>query len=88
MADLTPEAAVAAAVATAARELAVTPTDVVVTRVEQRQFRDTALDCPLPGELSAQVITPGYVVIIHSAHGALEYHVSARDGSVIHCSEN
>jgi hypothetical protein len=87
MADLSPEAAVAAVVATAARELGVTPTDVVVTRVERREFRDTALDCPRPGELSAQVITPGYVVVIHSAYGTREYHVSARDGAVIRCPE-
>jgi hypothetical protein len=87
MGDLTREAAVAAAVDAAAARLGVAPTDLIAERVEQREFSDAALDCPRPGAFYAQVITPGFVVIIRAAQGLLEYHVAA-GGAVVLCEEN
>jgi hypothetical protein len=86
MGNLTREAAVAAVVDAAAARLGVAPSDLILERVEHREFRDSSLDCPQPGAMYAQVITPGYVVIIRSTSGLLEYHVSSYDGSTIFCS--
>lgn len=45
-----------------------------VVSVEARDWPDRSLGCPSPGEISAQVITPGYLIILEAAGRRLEYH--------------
>jgi hypothetical protein len=64
----------------------VSPSDLHVEQVEARQWSDASLGCPRQGVLYAQVLTPGYVVVIAGAGKQLEYHADER-GRVVLCQE-
>jgi hypothetical protein len=68
------EAIVAAAVTDAAGRSGVPATAVRVVRVEPRDWPDSSLGCPRPGMGYAQVITPGYLILLEVAGQTLEYH--------------
>lgn len=53
-----------AAVSYLAAQLGVSPEGVTVVSVEAVQWPDTSLGCPQPGVMYAQVITPGYRLIL------------------------
>ena len=55
--------------------------------VEARDWSDASLGCPRQGVLYAQVITPGYLVVISGAGKTLEYHTDA-NGRVVLCQES
>jgi hypothetical protein len=57
-----------------------------VETVEQREWRDSSLGCPQPGFFYAQVITPGYLIVIAGGGKRLEYHTDTRGRSVM-CRE-
>ncbi len=78
--------AVDAAVREAAARLGIPASQVVVQRVEDREWSDTSLGCPQPGLLYAQVMTPGYLVVLSGGGKQLEYHTDAR-GRVVFCRE-
>ena len=59
-----PDSVVQAAVDAASAELGVPAENLIVVMSAQRDWADTSLGCPEPGRTYAQVITPGYVVII------------------------
>jgi hypothetical protein len=65
---------VAAAVADAAGRSGVPATAVRVARVEPRDWPDSSLGCPRAGMGYAQVITPGYLILLEVAGQTLEYH--------------
>jgi hypothetical protein len=77
---------VAAALGDAAAHLGVSPADLKVDLVEPRQWGDTSLGCPKPGQMYAQVVTPGFVVVISGAGKQLEYHADTR-GQVVLCQK-
>jgi hypothetical protein len=81
-------AAVDAAVRDAAGRLSLASGagDLRVQQVEAREWPDSALGCPKPGVMYAQVVTPGFLVIINGAGRELEYHADSR-GRIILCSE-
>jgi hypothetical protein len=58
------DSVVQAAVDAASAELGVPAENLIVVMSAQRDWADTSLGCPEPGRTYAQVITPGYVVII------------------------
>jgi len=61
------------------------PVDIVqVTKVEPVEWPDTSLGCPEPGKAYAQVITPGYRVLLSAQGSTYEYHTD-RDYSVVLC---
>ncbi len=68
------DAVVAAAVADAAGRSGAPATAVRVVRVEARNWPDSSLGCPRPGMGYAQVITPGYLIVVEVAGQTLEYH--------------
>ena len=78
--------AVDAALRDAATHLGVSLTDVRVQQVEAREWSDAALGCPKPGLMYAQVVTPGYFVVISGGGKTLEYHTDGR-GRVVLCQE-
>ncbi len=47
------------------------------TKVEEVNWPDTSLGCPEPGMLYAQVITPGYRIILSDGDTEYEYHSDA-----------
>ena len=83
-----PEAqtAVDACVRDALTRLNVAANQVSVERVEAREWGDTSLGCPQPGFMYAQVITPGYLIVIAGGGKRLEYHTDTR-GRAVMCRE-
>jgi hypothetical protein len=80
------DTAARAAVAHLARRLGVPGQDISITQVEERQWPDACLGLPEPGELCAQVITPGFAVTLRHAGTTYLYRTNA-DGSVLRFEE-
>lgn len=78
-----PEAdmAVAAALGMAMNDLG---PDAAVVLVSAVDWTDSALGCPEPGRMYAQVITPGYKIVISAAGTTATYH-SDRSDRVVRC---
>lgn len=55
-----------------------------VQKVEEVEWRDTSLGCPAPDKMYAQVIVPGYLILLHAQGKTYEYH-SDQDGRVVLC---
>ncbi len=53
-----------------------------VVRMESRDFPDTSLDCPDPGMLYAQVITPGNQVIVEADGRRFDVRVAGTRGKI------
>jgi Ferritin-like domain len=82
----TPSAAGDAApvIAAIAADLGVPPESVQVITMESRDWPDSSLGCPQPDMLYAQVITPGYLVVVEVAGERIEYHTDEL-GTVVRC---
>lgn len=72
--------AVQLAVATAADLLQVGPEQVVVVSVEPMDWADSALGCPEPGRAYAQVISPGYLVVVSTVDDPAELQIHTDAG--------
>jgi hypothetical protein len=81
-----PQPAVDAALRDAAEHLGASPASLQVDQVEARQWGDSSLGCPKPGQMYSQIVTPGYVVVISGSGRQLEYHTDTR-GHVVLCQE-
>jgi len=57
---------------------------IALGRVEPVEWRDASLGCPRPGMVYAQVITPGFRIILLADGIAYEYH-SDLAGRVVAC---
>jgi hypothetical protein len=79
--------AVDAALRDASSHLGVPVTDLTVVSVEAHDWSDASLGCPRQGVLYAQVITPGYLIVISGGGKTLEYHTDA-SGRVVLCQES
>lgn len=79
----TPDALVARASADAAERVGVPVAEVAVVSVTAREWPDASLGCPRPGVGYAQVITPGYVIVVQVRGQRLEYHTD--HNQVVHC---
>jgi hypothetical protein len=77
-----------AAVREAAQHLGANQSDLRIERTEPRDWPDAALGCPTQGVLYAQVITPGYLIVISGAGKTLEYHTDERGRVVRLCQES
>jgi hypothetical protein len=85
-----PAEAQAAAIEAARREAAqrfnTAPESLQVEDVESRQWPDRSLGCPRQGVLYAQILTPGYLIILSSGSRRFEYHADDR-GVAVFCQE-
>ena len=79
------QTAVEAARAFLARYLNVPMEEIEVVYVERVEWPDTALGCPKPGEVYAQVITPGYRVVLRVRHRQYELHTDESGKRVVLC---
>ncbi|MFL5760919.1 MAG: hypothetical protein ACJ789_14440 [Thermomicrobiales bacterium] len=77
---------VQAAIRAAADRLNLPQDQLTVDTVEQKNWPDTSLGCPKEGHFYAQVITPGYLVVITGGGKHVEYHTDAHD-TVVFCGE-
>ncbi len=66
-------------------QLGVAASSISVKQVEPVEWPDTSLGCPKPGMLYAQVITPGYRIILEANGREYEFHASA--SRVISCEK-
>lgn len=54
--------------------------------VEEVVWRDSSLGCPQEGVLYLQVLTPGYLILLHAGGKEYEYH-SGMAAEVIYCED-
>lgn len=80
------EAAIAWAKEDLGERLDVPMRKITVLRVEAVEWPDTTLGCPQPGQMYAQLITPGYRIILKVGGEQYEYH-SDRGKPVVVCAE-
>jgi hypothetical protein len=78
-----PAAPVQNAVAAAAAKLGAATDSLKLIYANQRDWPDTSLGCPEPGKFYAQVITPGWLVLIGGSSQVLEYHTDANQNVVL-----
>jgi hypothetical protein len=78
---------VSKAVADLALRLQVTEEAIEVVSVEAVEWPNTGLGCPQPGMMYAQVITPGYLLILVAMGESHWYHTDAVE-QVILCGED
>ncbi|HUG15545.1 MAG TPA: hypothetical protein VMM78_11085 [Thermomicrobiales bacterium] len=74
------------AIARAAEDAGVPPEQVEIVEYAEQQWPSTAIGCPRPGEFYAQVITPGYRVVLRVGDETLTYHTDM-DGNVRRCDQ-
>jgi hypothetical protein len=61
-----------------AGRLGVDEESISVSRVEAVEWPDASLGCPQPGMMYAQVVTPGYLVVLEVDGKPYEYHTSQK----------
>lgn len=62
------------AIADLAKRLDIGADQIEVVRIESVEWPDTSLGCPEPGQAYAQVMTPGYIVVLAAGDQEYEYH--------------
>lgn len=67
---------------TVARALGIAPADARVISIEPRIFRDASLDCRQPDTAYAQVITPGFRVLVEANARRFDVRVAGTGGSI------
>jgi hypothetical protein len=78
---------VQAVLADASAQLGVPVAELQVVSFESREWSDASLGCPKEGEFYAQVITPGYLIVVSGAGQQLEYHTDLQ-GNFVLCQQN
>lgn len=63
---------------TLAKQLGTSPADIRLVQSEPVQWSDACLGAPKPGEMCAQVITPGYRLLFDTPQGPYEVHTDER----------
>lgn len=58
------------------KRLGADPAKIVIKSVQSVNWPDTSLGCPQPGMMYAQVITPGYKVVLTVGGKDYTYHTS------------
>jgi hypothetical protein len=81
------QAAYQGLVADAADRAGVSESQVEVVSIEAREFNDASLGCPEEGVFYAQVITPGFRVVVSAAGEAYDYRIGQDSLQFRHCEE-
>jgi hypothetical protein len=77
---------VAVVIADLAQRLGVAEEEIAVNSLEATEWPDASLGCPQPGTMYAQMITPGYRVILEVNGQAYEVHTDGGQ-SIVWCEE-
>jgi hypothetical protein len=80
------EEALAAAIADLAEQSGLPADDIQLVSMEAVEWSDASLGCPQEGFMYAQVITPGYLLILEAQGQEYEYHTDRR-ANVVLCPE-
>ncbi|MDE0199460.1 MAG: hypothetical protein OXK78_14760 [Caldilineaceae bacterium] len=63
--------------------------EITLVSTEEVEWGDTSLGCPHPDEMYAQVITPGYFIVLQSGGNTYDYHTGADpEGPLVQCTED
>jgi hypothetical protein len=76
--------ALAAAIADLAEQTGLSPNDIELVSMEAVEWSDASLGCPQEGFMYAQVITPGFLIILEGQGQQYEYHTD-QAGNVVRC---
>jgi hypothetical protein len=68
------EAALAAAITHLIQQTGLPPDQITVTSIQPMEWPDASLGCPQEGMMYAQVITPGYLIVLEAQGQTFEYH--------------
>ncbi len=61
--------------------------ETVLVSTEEVEWGDTSLGCPHPDEMYAQMITPGYFIVLESGGETYDYHTGADpEGPLVQCT--
>jgi hypothetical protein len=69
-----------------AQRLSLAPDDIQLVSVEAVAWADTSLGCPQPGMMYAQVITPGFRVVLEAKGERYQYHAD-QDRGIVLCAD-
>ena len=78
-----PAALTTRAVADLSKELGIPPANIKVASTAAMEWPDGGLGCPEPGMSYAQVITPGYRIVLQVGDMPYEYHAGASADSPV-----
>ena len=81
------EQALAAAIADLAQHLNLPEEAVQLVSIEAVKWSDTSLGCPKEGYMYAQVITPGYLILLEAGGQQYEYHTDLKT-NVVRCEQS
>jgi hypothetical protein len=84
--DTDAQQAITLAVADLSQQLSVPEESILVESVKAAQWPDASLGCPQPGMLYAQVVTPGYLIVLTVEDQTYEYH-AGQDRLVVLCAD-
>ena len=79
--------AVRQALTQVATQLGVTPDQLTIVAVEARDWPDSSLGCPQPGRAYAQIVTPGYRLVVRANGQEYEYHTDTRTPMIVRCNQ-
>jgi hypothetical protein len=71
------------ALADLATELGIAPAAITVQVIEPVEWPDASLGCPQPDMMYAQVVTPGYRIVLEVDGKSYEYHTGG--GGIVRC---
>jgi hypothetical protein len=80
------EEALAAAIADLSEQTGIPADEIVLVSMEAMKWSDTSLGCPQEGFMYAQVITPGYLIVLAAQGEQYEYHTDQATNVVL-CQE-
>ena len=61
--------------------------EITVLSTEEVEWSDTSLGCPEPDGMYAQMITPGYLIVLETGGESYNYHTSTDpEGPLVHCT--
>ena len=62
---------------------------IILVSTEEVEWGDTSLGCPHPDEMYAQMITPGYAIVLESGGNTYDFHTGADpEGPLVQCTED
>ena len=65
------------------------PDEIALVSTEEVEWGDTSLGCPHPDEMYAQMITPGYFIVLESGGNTYDYHTGTDpEGPLVQCTED
>jgi hypothetical protein len=84
-----PAALTTRAVADLSKQLGIPEANIKVVSSEAVEWSDGSLGCPEPGMSYAQVITPGYRIVLQAGDKQYEYHTGEGDAAQVrHCGDS